>query len=127
MRQFAFNMGANKYKNKKVEVDGIVFDSSKEAKVYADLKVLKASGEIKDFARQVKFELIPNQYEDIQDEKGKTKKKLVERAVTYVADFVIDHNDGSKAVIDVKGYPDQKYGIKRKLMRYMHGIAIQEV
>jgi hypothetical protein len=128
--KFRFNSAA-KYHNKKEEIDGIVFDSKKESAVYLDLKGMKERGEIKDFQRQVRYELVPAQYEDRQsiDRKGRpiTKQVCVERAVEYVADFRIEHLDGSVAVIDVKGMPDQKWPIKRKLMRYRYGIAVQEV
>jgi type I site-specific restriction endonuclease len=107
-----------KYHNKKTEIDGIVFDSSKEGKIYLDLKLLQQSGEIQKFERQVTFELVPSQ---------KIDGKVVERAITYKADFVVYHNDGSKAVVDAKGMRDQKYPIKRKLMLWVHKIRIQEV
>ena len=51
----------NKYGNKKTVVDGITFDSRKEAKRYQELKLLEKAGEIKDLRRQVKYELIPSQ------------------------------------------------------------------
>ena len=52
----------NKYHNKKVTVDGITFDSVKEARRYSELILLQRAGKIKDLRRQVKFELIPKQY-----------------------------------------------------------------
>jgi hypothetical protein len=110
--------GHMKYHNQKQEIDGIVFDSKKEAKVYLDLKLMKQAGDIKGFERQVVFELIPSQ---------KIDGKVVERACTYKADFVVDHTDGTRAVIDAKGMRDQKYPIKRKLMLFVHKIIIQEV
>lgn len=125
-----FSQGS-KYHNKKVEVDGIVFDSQREVRVYEDLKREKAAGNIKGFDRQVKFVLIPAQRETVHvtDEKGriKEKQKVVELAVTYVADFVVEHLNGTKTVVDAKGTKDMKYPIKRKLMRYVHGLVIMEV
>ncbi len=128
-----FGNPANKYRNKKVELDGILFDSKKESAIYLDLKRAKATGEIKDFERQKEYTLIPAQYEfePYTDKKGRTvdKAKCVERACTYKADFVVTYPDGEVSVIDCKGARglDQKYGIKRKLMRHVHGIAIKEV
>lgn len=52
-----------KYRNKKVEVDGILFDSKKEANRYMELKLLEKAGEITDLKRQVRYELIPRQRE----------------------------------------------------------------
>lgn len=117
-----FTAGASKYQNKKIEIDGILFDSKKEAKVYGELKLLKQSGEIKDFSRQQTFELIPSQYEIING-----KKKCVEKPVQYKADFVVEHLDGEKSVVDAKGMRTPIYVIKRKLMRYLHKINIKEV
>jgi hypothetical protein len=116
---FAFNP-ANKYRNKKVTVDGILFDSKKESQVYLDLKAQKEKNELY-FERQVQFELIPAQ----RDESG----KVIERACTYKADFVVHYPDGEIVVVDCKGARglDQKYPIKRKLMRWVHKIAIKEI
>lgn len=126
-----FQACASKYRNKKVEVDGILFDSRKEAKVYQELKMLLAAGEIILLDRQVPFELVPAQYEDreVLDKKGRTKikKACVELAVKYVADFVITFPDGEKSVIDVKGMRLSDYKIKRKLMLWIHKIKIKEV
>lgn len=110
--------GASKYSNRKIEVDGIVFDSKKEAKVYSELKCLLNANEIKKFERQVTFTLIPSQ---------KINGKIVERPVQYKADFVVHHNDGETAVIDAKGMRTPAYVIKRKLMLQIHGIRINEV
>lgn len=127
-----------KYKNSPVEYDGISFDSKREAKRYAELKLLERAGKITDLQRQVKFELIPAQYEAVErwsDKTGKKLKdgkKLLEKECSYIADFVYCA-DGRRVVEDVKGYRDPqsagyaKFVIKRKLMLYVHGIRIQEV
>jgi hypothetical protein len=110
--------GHMKYHNAKQEIDGIVFDSKKEAKVYLDLKLLLQAGDIKEFKRQVSFELVPSQREN---------GKVVEKPVAYKADFVVYHHDGTQAVIDCKGMRTAVYTIKRKLMLWVHKIRIQEV
>ena len=126
-----------KYNNKKVMVDGIKFDSKKEATRYKELKTLERAGIIQDLQRQVKYVLIPAQYEPSGEiytkgkEKGKPKKgKLIERECAYYADFVYTEN-GKTVVEDVKGYRDgQAYNlftIKRKLMLYVHGIIVKEL
>lgn len=126
-----FNISpASKYRAKKVEIDGITFASKKEAGVYMDLKTQKAAGEILDFKLQVPYELVPKQTEIITslvNGKLKTKEKIVEHPVKYVADFVVYHTDGEVAVIDVKGFPDQKFPIKRKLMLWRHKIKVVQV
>lgn len=109
--------GLNKYQNKKTEVNGIVFDSKKEAKRYSELCLLEQAGEISDLRLQVKFELIPSQ---------RINGKVVERKVDYIADFVYLRN-GFKVVEDTKGIRTKDYIIKRKLMLWVHGIKITEI
>ena len=121
-----------KYHNKKIKVDGIIFDSKKEAVRYKELKALEKVGIIKDLKRQVKYVLIPAQYEPSGEiytkgkEKGKPKKgKLIERECAYYADFVYTEN-GETVVEDTKGGKTPEYIIKRKLMLYVHNIKIKE-
>ena len=118
----------NKYKSRKTSVNGVNFDSRKEADRYIELSILSRSGAIKGLKRQVKFELIPAQYEpDIISPRGKVKKgKLIERAVSYIADFVYMDENGKTVVEDCKGVRTKDYIIKRKLLLYMHGIRIKE-
>lgn len=118
---------AQKYRNKKVVVNGITFDSRKEARRYGELLLLERAGAIRDLQRQVKFVLIPAQREpDIIGKRGGVKPgKLLERELSYVADFVY-HQDGKRIVEDVKGYKTPEYRIKKKLMLYVHGIKIKE-
>ena len=117
---------ASKYRNKKVGIDGITFDSKKEAATYLELKACKASGEITGFEMQCRFELIPAQYEDALIG-GKLKKKCIERAIHYVADFVLYYPDGEVVVLDVKGFKNQVWILKRKLMLMIHKIRVKEV
>lgn len=127
-----------KYGNKKVTYDGIEFDSRKEARRYQELKLLERAGKIQGLELQKVFELIPAQYEATGERytkgtnKGLFKKRLVERAVTYKADFYYIEN-GKAVVEDIKGYVDPasgafaRYTIKRKLMLSVHGIRIKEI
>ena len=119
----------NKYKSHKTNANGVVFDSKKEYNRYIELTLLSRSGAIKGLKRQVKFELIPAQYEpDIINSRGKVKKgKLIERAVSYIADFVYTDENGKTVVEDTKGFRTKDYIIKRKLLLYMHGIRIKEI
>lgn len=127
--------GGQKYFSKKVTVDGISFDSKKESERYLVLKQQERQGLISDLQLQVPFVLIPAQYETVTEytpktRKEKTAKKLLERKLVYVADFVYSRN-GEAVVEDVKGYKNSTayavYVIKRKLMLYVHGIKVQEV
>lgn len=107
-----------KYGNKKTVVDGITFDSKKEATRFAELQLLQRAGEIFDLQRQVPFTLIPKQVRD-----GKT----IERPCVYKADFVYKDKDGTEIVEDVKGMKTKEYIIKRKLLLWQFGLVIHEV
>ena len=88
------------------------------------------AGKITNLQRQVKFQLIPAQREpDTIGPKGGHKPgKLIEREVSYVADFVYtDLQTGQTVVVDTKGFRTKEYTIKRKMMLYFHGIRIKEV
>lgn len=117
-------MGYDKYGNKKVTLDGIKFDSTKEANRYCELKLLQRSGAISNLELQKKFVLIPAQY-DVNNE-------LIEKSCTYKADFYYYDNEKKCFICeDVKGYKKSKaydlFVIKRKLMLYMHGVRIVEL
>lgn len=130
-----FGTAGNKYNAHKTEVDGISFDSHKEAARYVQLSMLQKAGEIKDLKLQVKFVLIPTQREpDIIGKRGGRKPgRLIEQELSYVADFVyIDTATGQQVVEDVKGYTGDGsaykiFVIKRKLMLYKYGIRVQEI
>lgn len=120
-----------KYGNKKITVGGITFDSRREAKRYQELYFLQKAGKISDLELQKRFELIPAQYESFEryGKKGQRLKDgriCVEKAVFYVADFCYVQ-DGQKVVEDTKGVRTKDYVIKRKLMRWVHGISVREV
>ena len=126
---------SNKFNAKKIEYNGIVFDSKKECERYKVLKNLEEKGEIKDLELQKKFVLIPKQEMEYEETtktgKIKTKTMTIEREVSYVADFYYKDKNGKEVVEDVKGC---KFGaaynifvIKRKLMLYIHNIQIKEI
>ncbi len=100
----------SKYNNQKTMVDGIEFDSKKEADYYIHLKLLKKAGEIKDIGLQQRFVLQP----------GFEKNGVKYQPITYIADFVITNNDGTTEVVDIKGVETQVFKIKKKLFEYMY-------
>lgn len=119
----------NKYHAKKVEFYGITFDSKKEGLYYLKLKDMERRGEITDLRLQVPYELLPAIYRDEVvhlKTKDKVVKKLVQRAVTYVADFVYVQ-DGKEVVIDAKGMRLHDYILKKKMMLALKGIEVIEV
>lgn len=111
----------NKYHARKWELDGKTFDSRKEARRYQELRYLLRAGVISRLDLQTRFLLIPAQ----KDESG----KVIERAVTYRADFTYWDENGNFIVEDVKSDATRtrEYILKRKLMLKVHGIRIREV
>jgi hypothetical protein len=114
-------------------VNGETFDSEKEYKRFRELSLLEKAGAITGLQRQVKFVLIPTQYETFErygkrGQRIKDGKRCVERGVNYYADFVYIEN-GKQVVEDTKSDPTktESFVIKRKLMLYVHGISVREV
>lgn len=79
---------------------------------------MERAGVITDLKRQVRYLLIPAQY----DKDG----KLLERCCNYYADFVYRDKAGKIVVEDTKGFRTQDYIIKRKLMLLNYGVRILE-
>ena len=107
--------GGSKYHAHKTTVDGITFDSHKEADRYLVLKGLEEDGLIEDLRRQVRYELVP-----AFDVDGRHY-----RPVYYVADFVYVE-DGKEVVEDVKGVMTDVYKLKSKLFARRYGMSIKE-
>lgn len=106
----------SKYHSTPTEVNGIRFDSKREANRWAELRILERAGKIQKLKRQVKYLLIPSQYRD---------GKCIEREASYIADFVYI-KDGRLVVEDCKGFRTPEYKIKRKLMLERYDIRLVE-
>jgi hypothetical protein len=109
----------SKYKNKKIEIDGILFDSIKESKRYLFLKEKLKLGLISNLRLQQKYLL---------QESFKINKHTI-RAIEYRADFVYDKN-GIEVVEDVKAsyqFQDDVYKLKKKLFAYKYCKEIREI
>jgi hypothetical protein len=100
----------SKYRNVKTEVNGIKFDSRREADKWRELEILRRSGILISVERQVAFLIIHNGV----------------KICKYVADFVTVNRQGVKVVIDVKGFKTPVYRLKKKLVRAFYGIEIEE-
>jgi hypothetical protein len=100
----------HKYNAKKMEIDGVTFDSRKEAQRYLQLKQMAAAGEIHALQLQPRFELQPS----FKDASGKTI-----RAIHYVADF--QYVEGGRVIVeDVKGMETAVFKLKRKLFLFTY-------
>jgi hypothetical protein len=103
----------SKYRNRKVVVDGITFDSGREAVHYFELTVRLAAGEIRHLRCQPRFDLhAPNGA----------------KVASYVADFsYVDVSTGQTVVEDVKGFRTRHYRQKKKHVEAEYGITVVEV
>lgn len=104
-------MSYSKYKAQKCVVDGIKFDSRKEAARYCELRLLERTGEIRNLRLQVPYVLIP--------------KSRYGREIKYIADFVYFEND-EIIIEDVKGVRTAIYKLKKRMMAEKYGINIKE-
>ena len=118
----------NKYRNKKIQVNGETFDSMKELRRWRDLKLLEKAGEIAELRRQVPFELLPDQREPdkIGPRGGRKPGRMIERKAVYIADFVYRDRTGREVIEDCKGMRTKDYILKRKLLLFRFGIQILE-
>jgi hypothetical protein len=98
----------NKYRNQKIEVQGVLFDSKAEAEYYQRLLTMQAQGIVKAVELQPVVELQPRFQHD-----GRTI-----RAITYAPDFKVEYTDGRVAYVDIKGMSTQQGELKRKLWWY---------
>lgn len=123
-------MSYHKYGNKKIQLDGHIFDSKKEAERYIQLRAMQKQGDISGLELQKKFVLIPTlRRKSTVNAKGKPiPGKVVVKERSYYADFVYyDEHRGEYVVEDVKGFKTDVYKLKRDMMYWIHGIEVREV
>lgn len=114
----ALRASQSKRKSKYGAVRSGGYDSKKEHGRACELKFMERAGLISDLREQVRFELIPAQF----DASG----HCLERSCSYIADFVYLDKNGVQVVEDTKGVRTDVYRIKRKLMLLKYGISIHE-
>lgn len=106
-----------KYGAVKTTVDGITFDSKKEAARYQELKALQAAGEIRDLTLQARFPLYVYPFGDHTNPI---------KVGAYVCDFAYTTKGGVDAIEDVKGMKTPLYRWKKKHVEAQYGITIRE-
>lgn len=108
----------SKYGNKRVPVDGIMFDSMKEARRYQALRLEERAGHIRDLQLQVPFEITAH------PRHGGAPKVVAK----YLADFtyvrLLPDGDELFIVEDAKGVRTDVFNLKKKLVEHEHGIEI---
>lgn len=105
---------ARKYHNQPVEVDGVRFDSKREAERYGELVRAVQAGAIRSLEVHPRFPLVIHGI-DTGD---------------YVADFSYLTADGVAVVEDVKSAPTRKlptYRLKRRQVWALYAVEIREV
>lgn len=103
----------SKYHNIKTVVNGITFDSKREAFYYQYYKNLEKDGKIQGLLRQVPFDVVVN------------GKKICK----YIADFTYTDKDGFH-VVDIKSTiteKDKVFRLKKKLVETVHNVKIEIV
>lgn len=105
----------HKFRARPVVIDDIWFGSTKEGKRYTELNLLRASGEVLFFLRQVPFDL---------PAKPDAKEKEIPK---YRCDFMVFWKDGTVTIEEVKGYRTKDYILKKKLVEALYPIEITEI
>lgn len=85
--------------------DGSLYDSKFEASQANELLLRKRSGDILEYTRQVNFPLVVNGY----------------KVGVYIADFVVTHKDGTKEILEPKGYMTDVFKLKWRLVEALYG------
>lgn len=101
----------SKYRNVRIEIDGITFDSKHEAEVWTQLETLRRHGAYRAVIRQVSFPLAKGSYR-------------------YRCDFLVIDKDGKMIVVDAKSEITRRnrvYINKKKQMYADYGIEIVEM
>ena len=97
----------HKFRAVAVENDGIKFSSKKEARVYQNLKLKQAAGEVVFFLRQVPFYL-PG-------------------GVKYVCDFQVFYAAGNVRFLDAKGMQTESFKAKKRMVEALFPVEIEMV
>lgn len=107
----------SKYHSVKTEIDGVMFDSKREANLYVHLKALERAGTIRSLERQVRFPLNALEASSLKETK----------VCFYIADFVCQDRDGRTCVYDAKGMKTAMYRLKKRWFELQYGLRIIEV
>lgn len=117
-RQRGAKAARSKFGNRKTVVDGVTFDSAKEARRSQQLALELRAGNIRDLQRQVAFNITSTNLHS-------GASKVVAK---YFADFtywrVQRDGDWLYIVEDVKGVKTDVFKLKRKLVEQEHGVEI---
>jgi Protein of unknown function (DUF1064) len=122
---------SSKYGAVPTTVDGIRFDSAKEARRYGELRLLEKTGAIRDLEIQPKFPIDVVQLWDDGHWTWRQGERLpLVQCGVYTADF--RYRDAATDLLiieDVKSGPTKTaaYRLRKRLIEAIHGVKISEV
>jgi len=105
---------ASKYRNRKTLIDGIQFDSQKEANRYQELILMERAGLIRSIELQPRYDLVVNEHK-IGFYRGDFRYEVVATSILVVEDV---KSPATKTAV---------YRLKKKLVKALYGIEIIEV
>lgn len=107
---------ASKYHATRTKVDGITFQSKREARRWQQLRILEAAKQIRNLRRQVPYPIAI-----VNLETGE-----IVTVSTYFADFVYEELTGATVIEDAKGVRTETYKLKKRLVEAQYGVRIHE-
>lgn len=113
-------MARNKYKNKQVEIDHIIFDSALESKFYLHLKQLQEQGIVESFEMQKTYLLL----------EGYSIAGKKRQPIKFTPDFIVHYADGSTRVIDVKGSEksiSRDFPLRKKMFEFRYQMPLDVI
>lgn len=99
----------NKFGAKKTIIDGIKFDSKREAAYYGQLKIMKRGGLIQSFERQISFDLLAAGLDP--------RTETYPCVAKHIVDFLVTMIDGRQEVHEVKGMETAIWRLKVKIFK----------
>lgn len=141
-------LGKQKYRNKPTIVDGIRFDSKKEAGRYQELKLLEKSGRIRGLTYHRAWVLEVKGQKVCEYESDFDYREIMPGKIIHFGNMITPYDsafesslkaqgtkytvepDWGLVVEDVKSPATRKlplYRLKAKLMKAIHGIEIREI
>ena len=113
-------MAHSKYKNKQVEVDGIIFDSGLESQYYLHLKQLQEQGIVKFFEMQKTYLLL----------EGYSIEGKKRQSIKFTPDFIVHYADDTIRVIDIKGSEmaiSRDFPLRKKMFECRYQIPLDVI
>lgn len=123
----------SKYHAQRTEVDGLTFDSKREAARYQVLKARMAAGDVRRLKCQPRYALCPLiiEHGDVRNINAGSNSPRRYPVVEYIADFEYEERDSAVAwnlvVEDVKGVRTDLYKLKKRWFEAQYGMTIREV